>query len=54
MNLDMFTYVNSKFVYVERHIRNQIATLYQDIILQKCELEKQVIQNTLSLAIDTT
>ncbi|XP_067210243.1 uncharacterized protein [Linepithema humile] len=49
-NLDMFTYVNSKFVYVERHIRNQITSLYQDIILQKCELEKQVIQNTLSLA----
>lgn len=49
-NLDMFTYVNSKFVYVEKHIRNQITTLYQDIIQQKCELEKQVIQNTLSLA----
>lgn len=49
-NLDMFAYINSKFVYVERHIRNQITTLYQDIILQKCELEKQVIQNMLSLA----
>lgn len=49
-NLDMFTYINSKFVYVERHIRNQVTTLYQDIILQKCELEKQVIQNMLSLA----
>lgn len=49
-NLDMFTYINSKFVYVERHMRNQITSLYHDIILQKCELEKQVIQNTLSLA----
>ncbi|KMQ92400.1 hypothetical protein RF55_7621 [Lasius niger] len=49
-NLDMFTYANSKFVYVERYIRDQITTLYQDIIMQKCELEKQVIQNTLSLA----
>ncbi|XP_050452326.1 uncharacterized protein LOC126851966 isoform X2 [Cataglyphis hispanica] len=49
-NLDLFTYVNSKFVYVERYIRNQITTLYKDIIMQKCELEKQVIQNTLSLA----
>jgi len=49
-NLDMFTYVNSKFIYVERHVRNQLTSLYRDIILQKCELEKQVIQNTLSLA----
>lgn len=31
-------------------MRNQITSLYHDIILQKCELEKQVIQNTLSLA----
>ena len=49
-NLDLFTYVNSKFVYVERYMRNQLTSLYKDIIVQKCELEKQVIQNTLSLA----
>lgn len=49
-NLDLFTYTNSKFVYVEKHMRQQLNSLYQDIITQKCELEKQVIQNTLSLA----
>lgn len=49
-NLDLFTYANSKFVYVEKYMRNQITSLYKDIITQKCELEKQVIQNTLSLA----
>ncbi|XP_032690346.1 uncharacterized protein LOC116853388 [Odontomachus brunneus] len=49
-NLDIFTYINSKFVYVERHIRTQMKALYYDIIQQKCELEKQVLQNTLSLA----
>lgn len=46
----MFAYTNSKFVYMERHMRSQINTLYQDVIMQRCELEKQVIQNTLSLA----
>lgn len=49
-NLDIFTYVNSKFVYVEKHIRTQVTTMYRDIMTQKCELEKQVITNALALA----
>lgn len=49
-NLDIFGYVNSKFVYVERHLRTQLTTLYHDILKQRCELEKEVLQNTLSLA----
>lgn len=49
-NLDIFTYVNSKFVYVEKHMRQQLTTLYNDVIRQKCELEKEVIRNTLSFA----
>lgn len=49
-NLDIFTYVNSKFIYVEKHIRQQVTSLYQDVLLQKCELERQVLKNVLSLA----
>ncbi|XP_070516614.1 uncharacterized protein [Cardiocondyla obscurior] len=49
-NIDIFAYVNSKFVYVERHLRTQINYLYTDIIKQRCELERQVLKNTLSLA----
>lgn len=49
-NLDIFTYVNSKFVYVEKHLKTQISTMYRDIMIQKCELEQQVISNALSLA----
>lgn len=37
-------------MYMERYIRNQLTSLFKDIIQQKCELEKQMIQNTLSLA----
>lgn len=49
-NLDIFSYVNSKFVYVEKHIRHQMTSLYYNIIQQKCEWEKQVITNILSFA----
>lgn len=49
-NLDIFLYVNSKFVYVERHIKTQLTQLYRDIMDQKCALEKQVLQNALTLA----
>jgi len=33
-NLDNFTYMNSKFVYVEKHIRTQIKQLYRNILLR--------------------
>lgn len=49
-NLDIFAYVNSKFVYVEKHIKTQLTQLYRDIMEQKCSLEKQILQNALSLA----
>ncbi|XP_067212969.1 uncharacterized protein [Linepithema humile] len=49
-NLDIFAYVNSKFVYIEKHVQSQLSTLYQDIMEQKCALEKQILKNALSLA----
>ena len=49
-NLDIFAYVNSKFVYVEKHIRTQLTRLYRDITEQKCALEKQILQNALTLS----
>lgn len=49
-NLDIFAYVNSKFVYVEKHIRTQLTQLYRDIMEQKCALERQILLNALSLA----
>jgi len=50
-NLDIFAYVNSKFIYVEKHIRDQMIALYHDILTQKCELKKQVLQNSFSIAV---
>ncbi|XP_071577417.1 uncharacterized protein [Temnothorax nylanderi] len=49
-NLDLFTYMNSKFVYVEKHIRNQINQLYRNILLQQCNLELKMLQNALAIA----
>lgn len=49
-NLDIFIYVNSKFVYVKKHIRNQMTTLYYNVMQQRCELESEVLRNTLSFA----
>ncbi|XP_076230297.1 uncharacterized protein LOC143176703 isoform X2 [Nomia melanderi] len=48
-NLDLFTYVNAKFIYVEKHIKTQIIQLYKDTVTQKCRLEQQITQNMLSL-----
>lgn len=49
-NLDIFSYVNSKFVYVEKHLKTQLNQLYKDIMEQKCALERQILQNALSLS----
>lgn len=49
-NLDIFSYVNSKFIYVEKHLKTQLTQLYRDIMEQKCALERQILENALSLA----
>ena len=49
-NLDIFTYMNSKFVYVEKHIRTQISQLYRNVLLQQCNLEQKILKNALALA----
>ena len=48
-NLDIFAYVNSKFVYVEKHLRSQMKQLYKDALTQECKLEKQTLKNSLSI-----
>ena len=39
-NLDLFLYINSKFVYIERHHKTQMTKLYLNLIMQKCNLER--------------
>ncbi|XP_043270285.1 uncharacterized protein [Venturia canescens] len=49
-NLDIFAYVNSKFLYVERHIRQQMKSLYHDVLKRQCDRERQILQNSLAIA----
>lgn len=49
-NVDIFAYINSKFIYVEKHVRTQLRSLYKDVMMQRCELEKQILTNALSTA----
>lgn len=49
-NLDIFSYVNSKFVYIEKHVKSQLTRLYRDVMTQKRALERQILENALSLA----
>lgn len=49
-NLDIFTYMNSKFVYVEKHMRSQFSELYRNLLLQQCNLEQKILHNSLAIA----
>ena len=40
VNFDLAAYTNSKFVYVERHIRTQMNILYVKIMWQKFKIER--------------
>lgn len=51
LNMDPTTYVNSKVVFVEKHLGNQISALYADVVEQRCMLEQQVLRNLQTLAI---
>lgn len=51
LNMDIFTYVNSKLVYVEKHVSREMTSLYIAVQNQRCELERQVLRNLLNLAI---
>ena len=48
--MDIFTYANSRFIYVERHIRTKINRLYHGVPNQRSLLEQQVFRKTLTLA----
>lgn len=49
-SLDMFTYMNNKFVHVEKHVRGQVENLYRDIMTHKCQLERELLSTQLSIA----
>lgn len=49
-NLDLFTYMNSKFTYVERHIQGQLNSLHKSLLMNQCRIEKSLLSTQLSIA----
>jgi hypothetical protein len=50
LSFDIFAYINSKFMYVEKSIQSHMNQLYKSIIIQRCNLESQTLKNSLSMA----
>nr|QXV86438.1 glycoprotein [Chuviridae sp.] len=49
-DIDQFLYVNSKFVYMERHFQGQLDSLYYNLITKICDLKHQQLKQLSSLA----
>lgn len=50
MSLDLFSYMNSKFLYMERNIAQNMNLLYNNLARQQCDLERSQLQLKLALA----
>nr|QPL15388.1 glycoprotein [Neuropteran chu-related virus OKIAV150] len=48
--LDMLTYTNSKFVYIERNIKSNMENLYKSVKSQRCIIEQTTLRTQLSVA----
>ena len=53
-NMEIFRYVNSKCICVERHIRTEVNRLYHGVLTQRCILEQLVFRNTSTLGTQST
>ena len=49
-NVDLFAYVNSKFIYVEKYIKTQMRNMYRVVLLQRYNLERETLENALAIA----
>lgn len=49
-NLNLFTYINTKFVYAEKNMGRQMSDMYYDILKSMCELEQKIMRNALAIA----
>nr|QQP18730.2 putative glycoprotein [Soybean thrips chu-like virus 3] len=41
------SYFNTKIAYLARHVQTQFREMYKDVVLQRCRLERRVIENSL-------
>ena len=45
LGINLNTYMDSKFIYVERHLQRQLSELNNNVMSQICKLERQVLAN---------
>lgn len=50
-NIELFSYFNSKLIYVEKHFRAQFKNLYSDIQKRRCMIEQRLLRESLTLAV---
>ena len=50
IKLEIFTYINYKCVYVEKHIRSQMKNSYHEILVQHFKIEEESLRNALAIA----
>lgn len=43
-NVDIYANMNSKFVYVEKHLKRQINSLFKDILAQRSKMEQRILR----------
>lgn len=46
-DLDMFLYINAKFLLTERNTINKIKQIYHEISVRECELEREILRGAL-------
>ena len=48
-NMNIFSYVNTKIVYLEKHFRKQIVSLYNNVMMDQCNLYNDLLRSQLAL-----
>lgn len=41
-------YFNTKIAYLQKHIKSQFESMYRDVVLNRCKLERQIIINSIN------
>lgn len=51
-NFDIFTYANTKFVYLERHIQTQMKEMYKEIVNDRCIKNREILFTQAAIGIN--
>jgi len=49
-NTDLMAYINTKFVYIQNILQATVTSMYIDLVIKQCHLERNILMQKLSLA----